>query len=150
MSDSVLFGIDIVDSCQTAIIKPSELLRQEYTIFQKAFSYEFPSFETEPADCPVRYTYTVSNQSGESVVDFNSKLRQFYFGYSEDMSLAGDLYTDYKIEITATNDDDITTANEIRASFDLRIKNPCLDPDYVKIIPSILPEKTYTLGASKP
>ena len=72
-----------------------------------------------------------------------------------DMSLAGDLYIDYAIKVTGIISDpnrpDIATnsANSVTTSFNLRIKNPCLDPKYVKIIPSDLDHKTYELGSYK-
>ena len=70
LSDSVIFGIDVIDPCITATIKPSELKDQEYTIYQDAYEYKIPAFETTPADCPVSYSCTIADQSGYSILDF--------------------------------------------------------------------------------
>ena len=123
---------------------------QEYTIFQSQKYYVFPAFVTEPADCPVTYTFTVTDAAGEKVVTLNSDLRKFYFGQNEDMSLAGDLFTDYTVTIAAiAGSPTAGTVNSIptTASFNLRVKNPCLNPEFVQIIPSDLLYVTYTLGS---
>ena len=40
--------------------------------------------------------------AGGKVVSFDQATMTFTFGRSEEMSLAGDTYTDYKVTITAT------------------------------------------------
>ena len=60
------------------------------------------------------------------------------------MSLAGDLFTDYTIKVTGMIGDASAagvipdSANSVSTEFNLRIKNPCLDREYVKIIPNDL------------
>ena len=98
------FVISVVDGCTNAqFVQTSPDLvgqNQEYTILQEAFDYDFPAFITEPAGCPVNYMYSVTELAGGAVVQFNSQTRMFIFGQSEDISLAGDLFTDYTITVT--------------------------------------------------
>ena len=107
---------------------------QEYTIFQSEKYYVFPEFMTEPADCPITYSYSVTDFAGEEVVSFNSQLKKFTFGQSNNMILAGNLYTDYTITIAAmVGGSSIPMSNTIptTGSFNLRVKNPCLNPEFV-------------------
>ena len=70
------------------------------------------------------------------------------------ISLAGDPYLDYSISLTGTISDPsvkLPNANQtVTTEFTLRIKNPCLDPDFVKIVPNDLFYMTYTLGSFAP
>ena len=59
----------------------------------------------------------------------------FTFGQSEDISLAGDLFTDYTITVTGM-DGRLPPMSSASTTFVLRIKNPCHDPDYVQIVPT--------------
>ena len=66
--------------------------------------------------------------------------------------MAGDLYTDYTIVVSGMIGDSTTSARTVNtipvtSKFILRIKNPCLDPEYVKIVPNDLFYMTYTLGS---
>ena len=70
------------------------------------------------------------------------------------IELAGDLYIDYKITLTGyiSNPTSAPANADQSASttFILRVKNPCLDPKYVKIVPNDLFYMTYTLGSFAP
>ena len=67
------------------------------------------------------------------------------------ISLAGNPYKDYSISLTGTIGDPTVAYTgpnlSVTTEFILRIKNPCLDPDFVKIVPNNLLNKTYSLGS---
>ena len=68
------------------------------------------------------------------------------------IELAGDSFKDYAITVSASIGDPLqipagTNSAPVTVTFVLRVKNPCLDPDYVEIIPSDIPLKTYALGS---
>ena len=67
------------------------------------------------------------------------------------MTLAGSAYKDYTITVSGTVGDSTTagTINSIptTSKFILRVKNPCLDPEFVQIVPNDLTYVTYALGS---
>ena len=98
------------------------------------------------------YSFTVDDPVGEKVVSFDPTSLTFTFGFSGEMSLAGDTYTDYTITITATAGVNSATGaadNTQVKSFILRVKNPCTDPDAVSIrAPQSSPSyNTYKLSS---
>ena len=90
----------------------------------------------------------------EQAITFYQDYKKFKFGQSEMISLAGDLYIDYEITLTGTiGEPTVALPNASQSAttkFILRIKNPCLDPDFVKIVPNDLFFKIYSLGSFAP
>ena len=111
-----------------------------------------PDFTTEPAGCPVSVIHTGLNPNEASeLITFEAALNKFKFGMSENVAIAGYGFIDYTVTVTALLvDDNGNFLNEAISSFNLRVKNPCVDPDYVGIHASPLPSKVYTLGSLAP
>ena len=87
-----------------------------------------------PAGCPITYEYSLSDTAIDSIVTFYPQYHKFAIGTSNLIELAGDLYTDYTITLSAWIGDPtnvVASTTPATASFVLRVKNPCLDPEYV-------------------
>ena len=75
--------------------------------------------------------------------------RVFTIFNDNDLSLAGEVSTDYTITVTA--DAGIVTFLQDTAEFNLKIKNPCVDLDFVQINKEALPTGlTYALWDYEP
>ena len=62
---------------------------------------------------------------------FDPITREFTFHYDQDLLLSGPDFTDFTVEMTGTSgylypETDVT-------SFNLKLKNPCIDPMFVSI-----------------
>ena len=79
------------------------------------------------------------------LTEFDDTLNEFTFGISENMALAGDGFIDYTVTVTG-----MTSVSEETVSFNLRIKNPCIDPENAEFNESPLSSKVYTLGDFAP
>ena len=83
----------------TSIVAP-EMADQEYTITTLPMEFTFPPFATEPAGCPVSYTFSTV-VSG--VVDsFSSEERKFVIFYRDDLIPSGITQKSYKVQVSGT------------------------------------------------
>ena len=84
----------------------SSLTDQEYTITDSIQKYKIKKFSVEPYWCYVSYTYTISDPTGDLVVDsFTNSTREFQFHYEGDfLPLGGPSvdFKDYLVEVTGT------------------------------------------------
>lgn len=71
---------------------------QEYTITQLVTSYTFNAFTTEPPNCPLMYSYSLSDFAIDGLVSFDNELT-FKFGKSMEISLAGQEFQIYVITV---------------------------------------------------
>ena len=87
------FSITIADPCDAPVsVVASTLSNQEYTITDDdASPYTVPIYTADPAWCAIRYTYTITDVSGDAVLTFNDDplTREFAFSYSADLLLSG-------------------------------------------------------------
>ena len=67
------FTITIADPCDAPVsVVASTLTNQEYTITDDdAVPYTVPVYTADPAWCSIRYTYTITDVSGDAVLTFN-------------------------------------------------------------------------------
>ena len=86
-----------------------------------------------PAWCEITYSVSVLEPEASKTFSFNGDPleRRFTFNNVDDLSLAGSSFTDYTITVTGTIGNVVTKSES--SSFNLRIKNPCIDPNYVTI-----------------
>ena len=129
------FTITIADPCDAPVsVVASTLTNQEYTITDDdAVPYTVPVYTADPAWCAIRYTYTITDVSGDVVLTFNEDplTREFAFYYSADLDLCGTDNTQYTVTVTGTSGNMIETSDS--ADFTLTLRNPCIDPAYIVI-----------------
>ena len=120
-----------------SVAAPS-LENQEYTITQDPVTYTVPVFTADPAWCAITYTYTITDSNGNNVViatfsplSFDDIARLFTIDYETDLDFSGPTSKSYTIEVTGTAGNVSPTSDS--SSFDLTIKNPCIDPNFVTI-----------------
>jgi len=98
---AVPFVITIVDPCDNPVgVTPSTLSAQEYTITQTSFTYQVPVFVSNPTWCAITYSYTISNEAGDSALSFDTTTRIFTFSQVDDLSLSGSTSKDYVVTVT--------------------------------------------------
>ena len=107
---------------------------QEYTIGEEALEYRIPAFAVEPSDiCQIVYSFEIINSQGEiistmdsdsSIFTFDSESHIFTVESSNDLSLAGEISSDYTVLVTG----EIGTTEIVAdfASFNLKVINPCI------------------------
>ena len=116
---------------------------------QSAVKYIVPLFTVDPSWCQITYTYTVTSVEGDSVVTFDAVTPEFTFFYDTDILLSGPDFKDYTVSVIGTSG--IVTSISQSTSFNLRLRNPCIDPTYVTIIASpSLTYQTYVLFDLEP
>lgn len=153
--ESPIFEVDVIDLCdpptgytQPTLTVPS-YLDLEYTITDFD-SYNLLPFVVSPPQCQGRVQYTfASNPSlvgaGGNLATFTSQgveLDLYYVG-STDLAGSSPGYTDYTCTITAT----IGQVTDSQ-TFNLRVKNPCMDPAYLQISNVAIPDIFYLLASN--
>ena len=95
-------------------------------------------FTADPAWCAITYTYTITDSNGNNVIigtfsplSFDDIARVFTIDYETDLDFSGPTSKSYTIEVTGTAGNVSPTSDS--NSFDLTIKNPCIDPNFVTI-----------------
>ena len=95
-------------------------------------------FTADPAWCAITYTYTITDSNGGDVTissfgpqSFDDITRIFTIDYETDLDFSGLTSKTYTIEVTGTAGNVTPTSDS--NSFDLTVKNPCLDPSFVTI-----------------
>ena len=106
---------------------------------QSAVKYLVPLFTVDPSWCSITYSHTVTAVEGDSAVTFDALTPEFTFFYNTDTSISGPDFKDYTVSVIGTSG--IVTPIGQTSSFNLRLRNPCIDPTYVTIISS--PNLTY-------
>ena len=112
---------------------------REYTITDEAQKFSVTDISTY--NCQFTYSYMIRAISGAPAIEFSTKYRQFTVFYDESLLLSGDDYIDYTVTVKATS-----YSRNLQTSFNLRIKNPCIDPDFVEIVaPATLDTLEYAI-----
>ena len=95
-------------------------------------------FTADPAWCAITYTYTITDSNGNNVIigtfsplSFDDITRVFTIDNETNLDFSGSTSKTYTIEVTGTAGNVSPTSDN--SSFDLTIKNPCIDPNYVTI-----------------
>lgn len=139
------FTVTIIDPCDEPVsVTPSVLTDQEYTIIETELDYIVPPYTVDPSWCAISYSYTVTAIDGDSALSFDDVTPKFTFDYQTDTALSGPIFTDYTVSVIGTAG--IVTPVSSSANFNLRIKNPCIDPSFVSITESpALATQSYVL-----
>ena len=96
-------------------------------------------YTADPSWCAIKYTYTVTDSDGnvvnsvtsDSLLSFEDLNRVFTIDNKSNLDLSGPASKTYKIEVTGTAGNITPTSG--KASFDLTVKNPCINPAFVSI-----------------
>ena len=144
----VPFTITIVGRCnQPESLSTAFPIRdREYTITDRPFTYQAPSFSVEPASCDIVYSLEVSDKSARLAFKFdaNPSKRIFTFHNEHDLQITGSHSKQYTVTIIARTG--TLEVLEESTSFHLTLRNPCIDPEFVTIEKSALPAGLeYTL-----
>ena len=109
-----------------------------------------PAFTADPPWCPISYSQVISPRAARATISFDADpaVRQFTFFYKDDLSLSGPTSITYEVTITGTAGN--VNSKTAEATFKLIIKNPCIDPAFVKIEKAILLNKIYELYEHDP
>lgn len=136
--------------CDIVSLTPSTLTDTEYTFTESAVTATFDEF-TPGTVCPgatIAYTWSASPDCS-AIISFDETTRTFTFDGDESVAaifaLAGTSSITYTVTVTGTSG--IRSADP--TTFDLVVKNPCIDPALTTIsVPAGLIE-TYTIGERK-
>ena len=112
-----------------------DLIDQEYTVTDAKSVYKFPKFVSDPANCEITYTYNAGSISDAVSFDSNMNRRKFKFYYDKDLKLAGTTHRDYTITVIGKVGN--VRVKTLTKSFNLRVHNPCVNPNYVQLTPPI-------------
>jgi hypothetical protein len=104
-----------------------------------------PVYTADPVWCAITYNYSITTPDGDAAVTFDltTTIRTFSFSQETDLSLSGATFKDYTITVTGQAGN--VTPVQGQESFNLRIKNPCIDPAYVTITQMPLVNQAYDL-----
>ena len=96
------------------------------------------------------YSFTVTDPSGAAAITLNADMtvREFTFSNLLDITLSGLTSVDYIVTVNA--DTGISEVKADAATFTLTLKNPCIDPNFVFIKPSVLLNQVYELHEHDP
>ena len=129
------FTITVINPCDNPVElnESASLENQEYTITEGAVTYQVPKFEVDPPFCAISYSYEVSDVTVEQVISFDTDpdVRTFTFSNQVDLTLAGDVSTNYLITAKAYTGTVNINALDVSSLFTLTLKNPCIDPSFV-------------------
>ena len=110
----------MINSCENpvALAAPS-LVDQEYTITQNSVVYQIPVFTVDPAWCDIIYSFTVTEPNGQLAITFDANMDQriFTFDNVDSVALAGEIFKDYTVTVTA--DAGIVTSKQAQTQFNL-------------------------------
>ena len=135
----------IVNPCDAPVdVIPSVLSDMEYTITQAFFEYQIASYTADPAWCDISYSYSISTAQGDAAVTFDANTQKFTFFEPSNLSLSGASQTDYTVTVIGTTGN-VSPVSKA-ASFNLKIRNPCIDPSYISLTSVALPDsESYIL-----
>ena len=104
-----------------------------YTITDNALVYTVAAFTLDPSICVTSYTYVLKDDTGSTVACncFDTTSLTLTYFHDSDLIPSGPTFRDYTLEVTGASG--TNTLVEATASFNLRVKNPCIDPAYVSI-----------------
>lgn len=111
-----------------------------------------PSFLAEPSICAVSYSYTLLDDTGATVACncFDSATLTLTYQHTVDLLPSGNTFRDYTLQLTGVTGTNNPVA--VSTSFNLRVKNPCIDPDFVSIqtvpLPSGLEYALFSFDAT--
>ena len=144
VESTVPFIITVIDPCDEPVsVTPIALMGKEYTITQASFDYQTPIYTADPVWCAITYDYSITTPAGDAALTFDPVTRTFSFSQDTDLSLSGATFTDYTITVTGQAGN--VTPVQGQESFNLRLKNPCIDPTYVTIAQVPLVNQAYDL-----
>ena len=138
--------MEIVDPCDNpvSISFNGAPVDQEYTISQSFYEYVVPACTVEPSWCSITYSYEITSIAGDSALTFDASTRTFTFSEDSDITLSGPTFTDYTVKVFGTSGNVLSSSAE--ESFNLRLKNPCIDSAFFSLSSVALPVgETYTL-----
>ena len=134
--ESDRFIINILPACpQPLSIISSTPTDQVYTLTDNPLIYQVPAFIADPDPlCELTYSLKVFDALGNRYLCpdcFDPLTQVFTFHYDQDLLLSGPDFKDFTVEVTGTSGY-LNPQSEV-ASFNLQLKNPCIDPFFVTI-----------------
>lgn len=96
--------------------------------------------------CQVDYSVKVFDANGNEYpcsTCFDPVTREFTFHYDKDLLLSGPDFTDFTVEVSGTSGY-LYPVTET-TSFNLKLKNPCIDPNFVTIVTQPALPQSYIL-----
>ena len=144
--ESFTVTFELIDPCDPPDeLNPPQLENQEYTITDQALIYEHPDMLIRsPSFCPVEIDYLIPalTNNVQPVTRFDNQFRVYY---DQDLSPVGQTQS-ISVQVTAKSNF-LTSQSKILVvvrTFTITYNNPCLDQDFVTIIPpDEIPEETY-------
>ena len=88
-------------------------------------------YTANPSWCAIIYTYSIDIAAGDDALLFDPILRKFTFEQLDNLLISGSTSTDYVITVRGTAGNDTPVFGE--QTFNLKVKNPCIDPAFVSI-----------------
>lgn len=149
LNPTFTFDVVLQDPCDPPTVATSTLVDQAYTISDVSQTYTLnPLITVTPSYCGLVVTATIEAPLGEKLsfasADQTFSLPQFY----DSLHLAGHPTTterSYEITVTYETFSPWKSAPTSTGSntFDWLIKNPCVDPNYVQILPTNITDQNY-------
>ena len=143
--------LTLIDPCLSASITAAVPQNFEYTLTDVATDFPFVSnFSHSPVQCEHTFTaktITSDANSLSSVLTFNEANQDWQISQVLDSLIhAGASSTTYTLSVTynvLAYDGSVATSETV--SFDLKIKNPCLDSEFVTIVTADVPDTDYRI-----
>ena len=82
-------------------------------------------------------------------MNFIDFIQTYLFGEQNSLTLSGPTQTAYPVTTTFTVTDYFGGERDYTSTFNLIIKNPCVDPDYVEIISPTYDVKYYVVKSGE-
>ena len=103
-----------------------------------------PAYSADPSWCSITYTYTISAIEGDAIVTLDAVTPKFTFFEPSNLALSGQTQTDYTVTLIGTSGNIVQASQQ--TSFNIRVKNPCIDGSYLSLSSVALPAaESYVL-----
>jgi len=152
LQETYALDLTLIDPCLTATITPAVTQNYEYTLTDLATEFPFVSdFSHTPTFCDFSFTditITSDANSLSSVLTFNQGDQDWEMQQVLNTLIhAGASQTTYTLSVTYNvHDIDGNVVSSRTANFDITIKNPCLDINFVQIVAPDVANMSYRIS----